>query len=632
MCGIAGILSFDPARFGVDRASLIAMRDAMVHRGPDGAGAWTDGEGRVGLAHRRLAVIDLSAAADQPMLSADGALALVFNGEIYNHAALRQELVGLGHREWRTDHSDTEVILHAYRQWGIGCIERFRGMFAFALWDARERTLWLVRDRLGVKPLCYACDERGIRFASEIKALLTDPAQPRAVDEDALFHFLSFLTTPAPQTLFAGIRKLPAGGLLRVRDDGTMEERRWWDVLDHAAPMPDGGADPAPRLLSELREAVAIRKLADVPVGVFLSGGVDSSTNLALFSEGEDSRVKAFSIAYAGDQASVADEMPFARAMAQRTGAEHWEHELTQRDLLDFLPRMIALQDEPIADPVCVPVYYVSKLAREHGVVVAQVGEGADELFCGYPYWQMMRRLELANRLPVPGALKRAGLGLLRASGRGDRTYAELLRRGAAGQPVFWGGAEAFTESEKHALLSPRLREKFAGRTSWEALAPIHARFTEKAWDRDPLAWMTYLDLNLRLPELLLMRVDKMSMGVSLEARVPFLDHRFVTHAMSLSSGAKLAGGGLKPLLKRAVRGLIPDDIIDRPKQGFAIPMRDWYRDGLGREMEQVLRRFCAETDFFDGAEVERLLRAGRGPQCWYLTNFALWWRHYIAG
>ncbi|MQA67430.1 MAG: asparagine synthase (glutamine-hydrolyzing), partial [Alphaproteobacteria bacterium] len=379
MCGIAGVLSFDPVRFGVDRESLVAMRDAMVHRGPDGAGAWTDAEGRVGLAHRRLAVIDLSAAADQPMVSADGALALVFNGEIYNHAALRQELVGLGHREWRTDHSDTEVILHAYRRWGIGCIERFRGMFAFALWDAPERTLWLVRDRLGVKPLCYAHDERGIRFASEIKALLTDPAQPRAVDEDALFHFLSFLTTPAPQTLFAGIRKLPAGGLLRVQADGTMEERRWWDVLDHAAPMPDGGADPAPRLLSELRDAVAIRKLADVPVGVFLSGGVDSSTNLALFSEGEDSRVKAFSITYAGDQASVADEMPFARAMARRTGAEHWEHELTQRDLLDFLPRMIALQDEPIADPVCVPVYYVSKLAREHGVVVAQVGEGADE-------------------------------------------------------------------------------------------------------------------------------------------------------------------------------------------------------------------------------------------------------------
>jgi asparagine synthase (glutamine-hydrolysing) len=632
MCGIAGALSFDRARFVVTEAALIAMRDAMAHRGPDGAGVWVADDGSVGLAHRRLSVIDLSAAAGQPMATADGALTVAFNGEIYNHADLRRELTALGHRDWRTDHADTEVILFAFRQWGIECIHRFRGMFAFALWNAVEKTLWLVRDRLGVKPLYYVRNERGIRFASEIKALLVEPAQPRVVDEEALFHFLSFLTTPAPQTIFAGISKLPAGGLLRVEADGTTGERRWWDVLDHVSPEADSGPDLAPQLLAELREAVALRKVADVPVGVFLSGGIDSSTNLALFSEGESSRTRAFSITYAGDQSSVADEMPFARAIARQTGAEHWEHELTQRDLLDFLPRMIKLQDEPIADPVCVPVYYVSKLAREHGVIVAQVGEGADELFCGYPYWQMMRWLELANRWPVPTALKRAGLALLRLAGRGDRRYAELLRRGAAGLPVFWGGAEAFTEAEKQALLSPRLREKFAGRTSWEALAPIHARFEEKAWDRDPLAWMTYLDLNLRLPELLLMRVDKMSMGVSLEARVPFLDHKFVTRVMSLSSRAKLAGGGLKPLLKRAVRGLIPDEIIDRPKQGFAIPMSDWYRNGLGREMESVLRQFCAETDFFDASYVERLLRAGRGPQCWYLTNFALWWRHYIAG
>jgi asparagine synthase (glutamine-hydrolysing) len=271
---------------------------------------------------------------------------------------------------------------------------------------------------------------------------------------------------------------------------------------------------------------------------------------------------------------------------------------------------MIALQDEPIADPVCVPVYYVSRLARDHDVVVAQVGEGADELFCGYPYWKMMRRLELANRFPVPKFIKRLGLWFLRAIGHGQRSYTELLRRGIADQPVFWGGAEAFTEAEKQALLSPRLKKR--------------------SWDHDPLAWMTYLDLNLRLPELLLMRVDKMSMGVSLEARVPFLDHEFVTHVMSLSSKEKLEGGGLKPLLKRAVRGLIPDSIIDRPKQGFAIPMNDWNHGPLGKEMEQVLRRFCAETDFFDSDYIEQLLREGRGPQCWYLTNFALWWNHYI--
>ena len=423
MCGIAGALSFNPARFSVTEPRLIAMRDAMVHRGPDGKGVWVGEEGRIGFAHRRLSIIDLSSLADQPMRTADGALTIVFNGEIYNHADLRRELIELGHRDWRTDHSDTEVIMMAFRQWGIDCIHRFRGIFAFALWDARARSLWLVRDRLGVKPLYYAQEEDGIVFASEIKALLTDPHRTRAVDEQALFHYLSFLTTPAPQTLFAGIRKLRAGGLMRIDVDGSIVERQWWDVLDFCAPQAGKNDDsPAEQVLDELRAAVSLRKVAEVPVGVFLSGGVDSSANLALLSEGENDRPKAFSIAYADDQASVSDEMPFARMMAQQTGAEHFEHTLTENDLFDFLPHMIELQDEPIADPVCVPVYYVSKLARENGVVVAQIGEGADELFCGYPSWQKLLQLEQFNNWPVPKALKQAGFTALSAAGFGDRS------------------------------------------------------------------------------------------------------------------------------------------------------------------------------------------------------------------
>lgn len=632
MCGIAGALSFNRAQFAVTESALIAMRDAMAHRGPDGAGVWLEGSGQVGLAHRRLSIIDLSSSADQPMSTSDGALTIVFNGEIYNHADLRRELVALGHRTWQTDHSDTEVILHAFRQWGIDCVHRFRGIFAFALWESQSRSLWLVRDRLGVKPLYYAYDENGITFASEIKALLTDRNRRRSVNEQALFHYLSFLTTPAPQTLFAGICKLSAGSLLRIGVEGEKVERQWWDVLDHCAPSVNEATSDLPeRVLDELRMAVSLRKVADVPVGVFLSGGVDSSTNLALFSEGETQHPKAFSIAYADDQTSISDEMPFARLIAKQIGATHFEHTLTQNDLFDFLPHMIELQDEPIADPVCVPVYYVSKLARENGVVVAQVGEGADELFCGYPYWQRLISLERFNRWPLPRVFKRVGYSLLAALGLGDRGMVELLRRGGVGQPLFWGGAEAFTHDAKQKLLSPRLRREFAGLSSWDALAPLRRRFERSAWDQSPLAWMTYLDLNFRLPELLLMRVDKMSMGVGLEARVPFLDHQFVTFAMSLSSEARLYGGGVKPLLKSAVRGLIPDQIINRPKQGFAIPMQDWFRGRLGNEMASVLRRFCAETDYFDKTYVERLLTHGRGPQCWYLMNFALWWRHFIG-
>ena len=632
MCGLTGLLSFSPDRLAVDGAMLATMRDTMAHRGPDGAGLWVSDDRRIGLAHRRLSIIDLSDAAAQPMRDAgpDGRdLWIAYNGEVYNHRELRAELTALGHTDWQTDHSDTEVILKAYRQWGIDCLHRLRGMFAIALWDGAAETLWLVRDRIGIKPLYYAIDERGIAFGSEIKAILAGPPRERAVDEEALFHYLSFLATPAPKTLFRGINKLAAGTVLKVGADGTVEERRWWDALDGlpAAPTDDGALDAT--VMETLRQAVRYRKEADVPVGVFLSGGVDSSTNLALFSE-DGGQAKAFSITYPADQASVADEMPYARQIAAQVGADHHVFEITQRDLMDFLPRMIALQDEPIADPVCVPVHFVSKLARDSGVVVCQVGEGADELFWGYRRWRAYLRLQHLNDLPVPRTLKRLGVALLRAVGGARWTVTELLRRGAVGQPIFWGGAEAFTEAEKADLLSPRLRAVFRNRTSWDAVAPIRARFDAAAKGRSALNWMTYLDLNLRLPELLLMRVDKMTMGNSIEARVPYLDHHFVQLALAVPETTKTRSGELKHVLKRAVRGLIPDAIIDRPKQGFAVPVDDWSRSELGAHARDALATFCAETDLLDGDAVARVLDHGSARQAWYLMNLALWWEAYI--
>jgi len=631
MCGINGVLILDGAQ-QVTVESIELARDTMAHRGPDGAGCWIADDGQVGFGFRRLAIIDLSPAAMQPMTNEDGSLRLVFNGEIYNHAELRAELEAVGGHRWATDHSDSEVILHAYEQWGIDCLQRFRGMFAFALWDNRERSLWLVRDRIGIKPLYYSVHHGRLAFASEIKALLTDPDQERAVDEEAFFHYLSFLTTPAPQTLFAGIRKLPAGSWLRVSADGAIAERSWWDVWDHATPLTGiSEAEIAERVLAELRTAVRLRKVSDVPVGVFLSGGIDSSTNAALFSEGETRPVRTFSIGYEGEYQSYRNELDWARRMASEVGAEHHELLLTQDDLLDFLPRMVQLQDEPIADPVCVPVYYVSKLARDNGVIVAQVGEGADELFCGYPSWKRALDLQRADRWPVPRAAKSVGLAALRATGRTEGMRYEWLRRGAAGQPVFWGGAEAFTQHEKERLLSPRLRERFAGMTSWDALEPLRQRFEAKAWERSDLNWMTYLDLNLRLPELLLMRVDKMSMGVSLEGRVPFLDHEFVTLAMSIPTAVKVGDGQLKRVLKRAVRGVIPDELIDRPKQGFGVPVAEWLTDRLGERARDDIDALCRDTDLLDAGAARAVADRGTGPEAWYLQNLALWWREYVA-
>jgi asparagine synthase (glutamine-hydrolysing) len=317
--------------------------------------------------------------------------------------------------------------------------------------------------------------------------------------------------------------------------------------------------------------------------------------------------------------------------MAGFAGAEYHERLLSQQDLLDFLPRMVHLQDEPIADPVCVPVYYVSKLARDNGVIVCQVGEGSDELFCGYPSWKLRLQLQHLGNLPVPRGLKGLGLAGLRLAGRENSLEYEWLRRNFERLPVFWGGAEAFTETHKGSLLSHRLRRKFAGFSSWEALKPIRRQFEDKAWEKSPLNWMAYLDLNLRLPELLLMRVDKMSMGVSLEARVPFLDHKFVQLAMSIPEAVKTRHGTLKYILKKAVRGLIPDELIDRKKQGFGVPVYEWFFDRLGDFARAELSAFCEETDFLDRTAVMQLLERRDGPRAWYLLNLALWWKQYIG-
>jgi asparagine synthase (glutamine-hydrolysing) len=586
----------------------------------------------VGVARRAHGLRFSALAANQPLCNEDGTLWLIFNGEIYNHADIRAELQSIGGHVWKTDHSDSEMILHAFEQWGIACVHKFRGMFGFALFDTKARELWLVRDRLGVKPIYYSVHHGRLTFASEIKALLQDPDQTRRVNEEAFYHYLSFLTTPAPQTLFDGIKKLPCGTWLKVQADGTTLEQRYWDVLDHTQPLTGlSESEISRRVLEELRTSVKLRKISDVPVGIFLSGGIDSSTNAALFSEGEGGVIKTFSIGYDANYGSYPNELKYARQIAEQVGAEYHERLLSVDDLLSFLPRMVQLQDEPIADPVCVPLYYVSKLARDNGVIVCQVGEGADELFAGYTHWDLMVRLQNLNALPVPNALKQMGLNFLETFGQKEKSYYEWLRRGAHGVPVFWGGAEAFSEAQKQKLLSPRLRQKFAGLTSWEAIRPIYERFQQKAWEKSALNWMTYLDLNFRLPELLLMRVDKMSMGVSLEGRVPFLDYKFVELAMSIPTAVKFSHGQPKRLLKQTVRGLIPDEIIDRPKQGFGVPVYEWFFDKLGAQAERELDEFCAETDFFDPAEVNRLYASGQRAATWYLLNFALWWKEYIA-
>ena len=632
MCGIAGMLAFDRGDMRVTAPVVTGMRECVAHRGPNGGSTWVDEAGRIGLGHRRLSIIDLADEANQPMANEDGSLRLIFNGEIYNHAELRRELSQTGRHRWLTNHSDTEVILHGFEEWGIDVLKRLRGMFAFALWDARAKALWLVRDRVGVKPLYYSLDADRVTFASEIKALLAVPGQGRAVHEESLFHYLSFLTTPGTQTLFDGVQKMAPGTWMRIGSDGQVRRQRYWDVWDAAQPI-DGGTDEAlgERILAKLRESVSLRKVSDVPVGVFLSGGVDSSTNAALFAEGESRPVRTFSIGYDRDYSGYANELHHARAMAERINSEHHERRLTREDVIEFLPAMVHLQDEPIADPVCVPVYYVAKLARDSNTIVCQLGEGADELFIGYPNWLQALERQRQDDFPVPRFMKGVGASALNAAGYGHAWQTEYLRRGSRGEPLFWGGAESFPDAEKRQLLSPRLRDQFRNLTSWDALAPIRADFLAKAHETSHLNWMSYLDLRLRLPELLLMRVDKMTMGVGLEARVPFLDHELVELAMSIPSDRKAPHGKLKHLLKTAVRELVPAELIARRKQGFGVPVDDLFAGRLADIATRELTRFSRDSGLIDLEAALTLVRTGQGSKTWYLLNLAMWWRHFIA-
>jgi asparagine synthase (glutamine-hydrolysing) len=629
MCGIAGAIIIS-GEATVTEPFLTRMSDTMRLRGPDGGATWMSPDRRVGLAHRRLSVIDLSEAANQPMQTLDGRLHLVFNGEIYNHAEIRRELNAIGGHTWRTDHADTEVVLNGFKQWGIKVLDRLRGMFAFGLWDARERDLWLVRDHMGIKPLYYSVHDGRLVFASEIKALLTDPGQNRAVNERALMHYLSFIATPAPHTLFEGIRKVPNGCFVRVDAHGSVAAHRWYDLWDNVIPQRDvPEQERRERLLTELRTSVALQKVSDVPVGVFLSGGVDSSTNVALFTEGSSNTVKTFSIGYDTDYPSYQNELHFAQMVAEKFGTEHHEKRLRMTDLIEFLPTMIRLQDEPIADPVCVPLYFVSELAHQNGVVVCQAGEGADELFFGYRNWRTKWQLQRsADHMPRFAGM--AALGALRVLGSSRRKSFEALERVVRGQPLFWGTTEAFTHREKMALLSPRLRRSLRDESSWEAIAPLWQRFRERAWEPSWLHWMTYVDLNTRLPELLLMRLDKMMMGVSLEGRVPFLDHKFAEHVLGIPETSKIGGGDLKHLFKGAVRGIVPDEVIDRPKQGFGVPITEWFLGALGDQVRDTLTTFTKETDFLDSKEVARMCEKRDDSRLWYLYNLAAWWNTYI--
>jgi asparagine synthase (glutamine-hydrolysing) len=584
----------------------------MTHRGPDDSGDFVFDERRGGFGFRRLSIIDLSTAGHQPMHGCDERTWLVFNGEIYNHATLRADLEARGHKY--ASRTDSETILHAYEERGLDFIHDIEGDYAIAIWDAAKQQLVLVRDRIGVKPLYFYHKDGRFIFASEIKAILQHPAVTPDIDEQSLYHYLTFLTTPAPTTLFRDIQKLPAGHVLTLKRDGTLNIQQYWDALPPSQPQVRDESEHRAEILRLLRDSIRKRMMSDVPFGVFLSGGVDSSANVALMSELMSRPVETFTVGFS--DAEYLNELESARRIAKQFGTNHHEVIISENEMQEFLPRLVFHQDEPIADPVCVPLFYVSQLARDSGTIVVQVGEGSDEIFSGYDNY--VRHLRIYENFwrhaeGLPRVFRRALSSLsrpaLEATGR-KRAAIELIRRLGADEPLFWGGAVVYDETFKPRVLSESLRKRMNGLSSLRVVEPYLQRIERERPDSDFLARMTYLELKLRLPELLLMRVDKITMATSVEARVPFLDHHLVEYALGLPRSLKVAGTTGKHILKRALEGVLPNDLLYEPKRGFGAPVREWFR---GRDLRglfdaRLMNSRLRKRDLLDYGFVGRML------------------------
>jgi asparagine synthase (glutamine-hydrolysing) len=639
MCGICGILRTRDS-FAVSEELVTTMRDTIEHRGPDDADSWFDPGAGIALGHRRLSIVDLSPAGRNPMPNEDGTVWITYNGEVYNHAALREELEAKGH-VYRSQ-TDTETIVHLYEEEGIRCVERLQGMFAFAIWDARKRELFLARDRLGIKPLYYARPAGGFLFGSEIKALLEHPAITPELDEEAFAHYLTFICTPAPLTMFEGIRKLAPGERAVVRADGSLTSDIFWSPFSRTVQAEVDQmteSEMEDRLIELLRASIKKRMMADVPFGVFLSGGVDSSTNVALMSELMDQPVRTYSVAF--ERYEKYNELDYARRIAKQYGTDHHEIVIDSDDLEAFVPELVHHQDEPLADWVCVPLRYVSKLARDDGTIVVQIGEGSDELFHGYQkyidalrsrerFWERVQRVPR----PVRMAASRATTELARRVGRGA-AIAQMLDDAATGRQPFWGGAICYQGALKRDVLnhgrphpdSYEIVERF-----WNEAEALHSH-------ADVLQKMTYLELKQRLAELLLMRVDKMTMSTSVEARVPFLDHDLVEFALALPPRMKVRDGVGKYILKRAAERWLPHDMIYRQKQGFGAPVAEWFQGELGvRAQREIRESSLAERGLLDLDYLDRLWEAHRrgpanwGLHLWTVYNVSAWHDYWVAG
>ncbi|MDO9318377.1 MAG: asparagine synthase (glutamine-hydrolyzing) [Gammaproteobacteria bacterium] len=634
MCGIAGILKFD-AEANVSEGVLVQMRETIRHRGPDGAGTMV--QGRIGLAHRRLAIIDIDGG-PQPMPNNARDCWITYNGELYNYKTLRAELEAVG-CEFNSQ-SDTEVLLRAYEVYGDLCVEKFEGMFAFAVWDARQKSLFMARDRLGIKPLYYSVSESELRFASEVKALLVEPTQSHTFNAAVLPDFLANRYLAGSETFFTGVHKLlPAHTLRWTAKEGFRQRHYWQPPLTNEDPQ-GTRADYVEQVRTTLKEAVRSHLISDVPIGLFLSGGLDSTALAAIMAPMLDAPIKTFSVGFSD---ASANELGYARAAAEAVGAEHRDMEVTAEQFFAALPHLIWHEDEPLAFTSSVPLHLLSKLASEH-VKVVLTGEGADELFIGYDYRYRMTAFnqrwgQRFNR--VSSARSRALVAeFIPRLPYGIRRYAErsFMSLGTEPRELFCENFSVFRAPHREALLKEKFQHPVDPLVDISVDPHRHTLEFFAAAGDDIVQCMSHADLQTYLVELL-MKQDQMSMSASLESRVPFLDNRLVDLVAAIPARFKMQGWETKSLLREAVRDIIPPAILQRRKMGFPVPFGDWLRGPFWNLLESVvLGRRARARRLLDAHAVRqlayehRLGKADHGERLWLLLNLEIWQRIFVDG
>ncbi|HEX8736940.1 MAG TPA: asparagine synthase (glutamine-hydrolyzing) [Pyrinomonadaceae bacterium] len=626
MCGINGI-AFSSELRRVDELRLRRMRDVIHHRGPDDGGIFI--EKNVGLGHRRLSIVDVSHGA-QPMFNEDADLCIVYNGEVYNHADYRAELEANGH-VYQT-HCDTETILHLYEEYGADCVEKLRGMFAFAIWDRRKKELFIARDRLGVKPLYYVHDEEGnLFFASEIKSLLEANAVRAEINFNVLPDQLANHGTSGDETLFRDVKRLAPGHTL-IWKDGRINIRKYWDV--NFEPKHENKSDA--QFVEEWRElfrkSVELRLMADVPLGMFLSGGIDSSAICALMARTVDEPIKTFSVGFSEREAN---ELEYARLVAKAFKTDHREITVTPGQFFEALPKLIWHEDEPLGFIASVPLYFVSRLAQEH-VKVVLTGEGSDEILGGYGrYRKTLSLLKYGAKYEslTPNFLRefvKNNLENLPSSGKLKRTF---LSRSADIENLYFDNFAIFSKAMQEKLLTNESKQRIAEKNPY-AVLQNHLSETDAASLLDKLL---YADTKTYLHELL-MKQDQMSMAASIESRVPFLDHRLVEYTAKLPQRMKIRGRETKWILREAMREILPAEILNRPKMGFPVPLGNWFRNEFRHIVsEYVLHDRALSRGIFNADYIREIVArhdAGENhdERLWFLLNFEMWQRRFIDG